>query len=284
MQTMLDINSRVHTYKQQSQLAVYLNEIDSTTTNNPDLTKLQNVIKSNLICTEYAQAIKAITLYTFPFADIYLADLQPRNLCDINTFNASPVELSSTAYRHLKQLSNRIMKFDITVNNQLDNHIHRASFNNQSVIGPFYRWSNADHRESIRNLFVGEEVVFTSKITKTDNSRMAVKFKKIGITIRTHASEMQSELDKVLNGFGVIMKHMGFSYYRWHDGIYVIASDTSVVIPCYANDAYYKLKNGDAVLSPYTTWMLRLQNATTTSSAEFKHLRRFVNHIDIELE
>lgn len=105
IQMILDIDDRVHTYNQQSQLAVYLNAIDSTNTNNPDLTQLQNVIKMNLICTEYNAAIKAITLFAFPFADIYLADLRnPRNLCDDDAFNVTSDNLSAVAFSQITKL------------------------------------------------------------------------------------------------------------------------------------------------------------------------------------
>lgn len=106
---------------------------------------------------------------------------------------------------------------------------------------------------------------------------------------------MQSELDEILDGFKMTMKHMGFSHYRWHDGFYVIGSDINVVIKrsfrdchnstnsCDANSAFEKLRDGNAVLSPYTMWKLKLR-IYETSSAEFNNLQRYADHVDVELE
>lgn len=145
VETMLDIHDRVHTYNQQSQLAVYLNAIANDPTrsnrnNDAVLTQLEIFIKTNLICSKYKKAITAITLFAFPFADTYLADLQPRNICDYNTINVTSVDMLSTAQTQITQLSNRIITSDLTVNDRLDSHIHRGSFKNESLIGPFYRW------------------------------------------------------------------------------------------------------------------------------------------------
>lgn len=170
------------------------------------------------------------------------------------------------------------------------------TYNQQSELAVYLNAIDADHRDSIRKLLAGNEVVFSSEVTKSDNLRMAVKFKEIGIAIRTHMAENQSELNTVLDGYEITMKHMGFSYYRWHDEFYVIASDTHVLITksfrecyngtnlCSANEAYYKLKNGNAFLSPYTMWTLKLHCSATNPMKSYDRLQRFVGQVDIELE
>lgn len=102
---------------------------------------------------------------------------------------------------------------------------------------------------------------------------------------------MQAELDKVLDEYEMTMKHMGLSYYRLGDQISVLSSNTSVVIvksfrncengsnSCTSNYVYGQLKDGNAVLSPYTMWTFHYK----TADAQFNKLQRFADHVDIEL-
>lgn len=301
MQMMLDIYDRVQTYNQKSEMVDYLNALASgpATPNqrnqaNPVLTQLENFITTNLICTQYKKAINEITLFAFPFGDTYLATLQPRNLCEGTKFNVSSLEMLAAAHTQITHLSLQISTSDTTVNAQRDNHLVDATFNRDAGIGPFQRWSNAEHRNSIRKLLAGNEVIFSSEIQKTNIRRMAVKFREIGIAIRTHVAADQLQLDTVLDGYEMRMKHMGLSYYRWHDEFYMIVSDASIELiksfgkcnathACHANAAYNKLLNGNAVLSPYTLWTMQLRPISSAWKS-YDRLQRFADQVDIDLE
>jgi hypothetical protein len=84
--------------------------------------------------------------------------------------------------------------------------------------------------------------------------------------------------------------HTGNSYYRCDQKIYLISNPSQTIEysfekkengePVDFNDVYRKIKDGDLMISPYSSWRLNLKKV---ADATFDELEQYKNEIDIEL-
>lgn len=294
--TLIGIYDRIQSYEEQEKLAAYIAALHSAAFENVDIDndELKNIVAdfritstSNIILSQYLNAVNNFKQTVFPFAPAYLDVYSlPSHL----VVDQSLRDLVNTATQQIDSLSATVKELNGSVINQNDAIINAGYFNgDNAALDPFYVWTYEEHGKDIYDLLSGKKVSLRSYVTR--NTRWnAVKFSEIGLEFRVRNAtdkKLQRELKYVLKYFHINMTHMGNSYYRCDNRFYVIHSPSQIITfsyertkggePSFQNDVYGKLKSGNAVLSPYTLWTIQLSNA------DVKLLEKYRDAVDIEL-
>jgi hypothetical protein len=102
-------------------------------------------------------------------------------------------------------------------------------------------------------------------------------FIKVAIQLECKLSSEQAKLVSVLqNRYRVTLEHSGTSYYKYLDDIYQISSDKPIEIsysfkedrkgiPVNRNNVWDKMVRGDIILSPYSSWVVKVETLPTVS-------------------
>ncbi|MEW9824903.1 MAG: hypothetical protein AB2992_07200 (plasmid) [Candidatus Symbiodolus clandestinus] len=295
--TLINIYDRIQNYQEQQQLAVYMADISSPTANHIGVTnqtlnnavnELEIIIRSNLVVEQYQTAVNALTQQVFPFAHRYLAETRlPSLFQSAGDFQG----LVSTAVKQVESMQSKITAYKTAIK-QPDAYISSGWFNRDYVSAqPFFVWENSKHQDAILKLLSGDKVVVKANILNSPFEKDAIKFNKIAINFYSENSTMTSEVSNKLKGFTVSATHLGNSYYRYNNNIYIITSDSQNIQfsferdahgePVQKNSVYDKIKSGDLMLSPYAMWEIQIINAT--NKIHFRELTIYKDKVNLEL-
>lgn len=295
--TLIKVYDRLQNYQDQQNLANYIADVNSAASvsiipTDPKLgkavTDLDIAIRTNIILKQYKTAIDSFKQWIFPFAHSYMKEIElPSHL----QLEGSLQNLLSNAVTHISEMNTKIKKYKISIQKQ-DQYMFCGDFSNSYVSSkPFFVWENYIYKNIISDFLLGKKVVVKADVMKSAYNKDAIKFLLIGITLKLTNVTRQSEINEKLNGFKVSATHMGNSFYRYNETIYVITTESINIQysfeknaenePVSKNKAYSKMKAGDLMLSPYGMWELQLYK--TSNIVSFDDLNIFEHEVDLEL-
>ncbi|GBM60945.1 hypothetical protein AVEN_192397-1 [Araneus ventricosus] len=299
MTTLIIIYDRIQNYREQQNLANYVADISSVAANsinitNQELVKATNhlefAIRANTVLEQYTSAIDALKQWVFPFADRYIDNpMLPSQLeLDTNIEN-----LVQNAAREIETIKQRIDLYDASVTSD-DQHLECEEFNSRGVsTQPFFIWKSEEFGSLISNLLSGKVVLLKADVKYSAPHKDAIKFSEIDFHFKTKNKTAQSLLYETLKGFDILAIHLGNSYYRYANEIFLITSNSVNIsysyennddgVPVRSNEAYNTLKSGDLLLSPYTLWEVKMINKPNTFNYSFQDLECYKNGTDLEL-
>ncbi|CAL1264629.1 unnamed protein product [Larinioides sclopetarius] len=297
MTILIHIYDQIQLYQEQLTLAEFIAGISSNTTciisiSDPKLAnalnELDRAIKSNLVLKQYKTALHAFSQWVFPFSENYIQkSMLPSHLESVKTLD----NLVSTAASHIECMKTKVDLYKTSVMKK-DKHLHYGEFNSQNFsTKPFFIWKNKEYRNIMSKLLSGQEVLLKADVKKSPAAKQAFKFSCIDFQFRSSSESLQSELIKILKQYDIKATHMGHSYFKFRDKIYLITSDSQTIYYSFeknvtgecvrSNAVYNKIKNGDLMLSPFAVWKLKLINSTNKGS--FVELEKYKNDISLEL-
>ncbi|CAG8588788.1 6910_t:CDS:2, partial [Dentiscutata heterogama] len=293
MTTLINIYDRIQEYYDQINLANYIAhinspmaiEIDDKDLKN-DIDELEKKIKFSIVKGYLKRARSAFKQWAFPFANEYS-----------NVLNSQlDEEDTKSIIKQIDDLHLKVQERNVYVIKEIDN-LKYSDFNSENIsTQPFFVWENNNYSQEISEFLVGKEIKVKADITKTDSHKCAVKFNEIGIRLKSKDNKIQDEINNELKNFDVYMTHLGDSYYRYSDKFYVIRSNEQYIEysfeknkegkPVRNNRAYERIRNDELMLSPYTTWKIKLKRETKyvdSKNAGFDKLKTYEKKVDLEL-
>ncbi|GFQ91982.1 uncharacterized protein TNCT_143661 [Trichonephila clavata] len=297
MTTLINVYDRMQSYKEQQNLSDYIADISSATASSVNVSdpklvgainNLEVTIRSNLVLKQYQTVINAFKQWVFPFASNYLTKSQlPSHL----ELNGNIEDLVSEAVKRIEDLKLKINLYKVSVKKG-DQFVHTGDFNSHYFsTKPFFVWKNEKNKNVISKLLSGQQVVLRANVRDSEKNKDAIKFSVVEFYLKSKNSTMQSQLDDTLKGFDVIATHLGNSYYRYDDGIYLITSESQPIYRSYEinnygepvrkNEVFVKIREGDLMLSPFAAWEVKLINST--NKIFFHDLEFYKNKVDLEL-
>lgn len=284
MAFLADIFDRIDSYSESKNFAEYIANVAFGTPifKNPELntavTKLEQMIESNIILERFEVASLAFQQHYFPFAHLFLERFSLPKSLQMNDTKAIK-EKAIEQINHL-QSESRIQRISI-------GHYDKYIIEEDDI--EFYTWFNTSIKQEMQKLLRGEEIVLTANIAHGLNFD-AIKFKNVGIKFVTRKPCKQRSFDAALKDFSVTMGMIGENYYRCGSRFYSIPTNDNIAIdysfakgddgePRARNSVYKKIQQNDFFLSPYSMWSIQLENNT----ANFDTLSTFANE-DIHLK
>ncbi|CAG8518253.1 4530_t:CDS:2 [Dentiscutata erythropus] len=293
MTTLINVYDRIQEYYDQINLANYIAHINSPMTIEiedkdlkNDIHELEKKIKSSIVKGYLKRARSAFKQWAFPFANEYS-----------NVLNSQlDEEDTESIIQQIENLHLKVQERNVYVIKEIDN-LKYSDFNSEYIsTQPFFVWENNNYSQEISEFLVGKEITVKADITKTDYHKCAVKFNEIGIRLKSKDNRIQDEINNELKNFDVYMIHLGDSYYRYNEKFYVIRSNEQSIEysfeknkegkPVRNNRAYERIRNDELMLSPYTTWKIKLKRETKygdSKKADFDKLKTYEKKIDLEL-
>lgn len=290
MTTLIDVYDRIDTYSDHANFASYnadLYLIASDKTQNDETIKdLQQIILSNVILERYELSMQSLKQRYFPLAQVFLETYE---LFENQTTDKS-IDLANYAIHQIKDLRLKIQDKKTALQEYSNNFYSHTKFNSHSIDAPepsFYKWEYKSIKNEIGKLLDGNEITLKADITK-GLPYSAVKFKTIMICLRTKNKDQQL-LNDAFYQLYVNMKMVSNQYYRCANNLYSIPLDEKIEIGYKLDsngelnnpsDAYHLISENEPALSPYTTWMIKLNG----TAKQLKALSKFKNSpIDLEL-
>uniref|UniRef100_A0ABD2XHM4 VWFD domain-containing protein n=1 Tax=Trichogramma kaykai TaxID=54128 RepID=A0ABD2XHM4_9HYME len=271
---MVELYNIMDEYQYKAELGKFIANInthasESVVTNNYELNEALNdlmlVIQNNVVMQNYKVAAEAVKRNVFPFAHAFFAYY---NLPEILKTNKTDV-IVTHVLSEIEQLKYELLKSDARID-KYDRFVHQnIVFNGRKGRSkPFYKWKYNEHKNNIEKLLHGHRVTLKADI-KHGFKGNAVKFNKIGINFSSPNKTINLKLRKLLRGFSITMIHLGHSFYRCDDRIYMIPSANQTIdysmtkprgsnVPATTNKVYDKIAKNEPVLSPYATWQIQL--------------------------
>lgn len=255
---------------------------------NADIYQLESMLKSNIVLQEYDQAISAFKQYIFPFAESHLI-----NFSLMYKYN-NVSDLIGTSIKQIKSLREELVHSKGSLNsNSYSKNIHIDNFKlyqKISTVEPYYTWKHELYKNEILKLLQGEEITLEADIVQGIN-RHAVMFNDIGVYFKLENATMQTEFDKLLSNVQINMTHLGDSYYRCGNKMYIMTHPPETfkhnVMPdndmefTSVNEVYNTLVKYPAILSPFTMWKL---NIFSFDKIDFDQFAKYTNQsIDLRL-
>ncbi|KAJ6641635.1 hypothetical protein Bhyg_06575 [Pseudolycoriella hygida] len=198
----------------------------------------------NYVLNEYSRAIKGFQLNYFPYAANYLENYRlPTSHSSYNDINA----LVKATTKKLNTLAENI-----------------------------------------------EQISLLADVKKSTDRFNLFKFNTIELVFRSSDPSVNSQLNQTMRHFKIVASYGGPSDFRCNNHFYTLKCDSTFIYfsyeksrrdqdPVMKNGVYLKLKENDAVLSPYTLWEFSL-HAGSKSTKHFRELAQFSHeNIDIEL-
>ena len=271
MTTMINLFDLIDKYRGRSELYAYIGHIRSTdvTTiamSNRELgravKRLDQMIKANVVLSQYQRAASIFKQSIFPLAKTYTSQLRLQPADADQGFEI----IMYRAVSKLEKLKEEIAESDST-STEYDKFIHTdVHFRKDDGGSPFYVWRYDTHNESISDLLQGKQISLKADVTESHDN--AVKFNMISVKLRASDETVQTRLDEALNDSYFTMIHSGNSYYRCGTKFYTISSERQVLEysfrknsngePVDSNLVYRKIGENDYMLSPYTVWNIRI--------------------------
>ncbi|CAL1288930.1 unnamed protein product [Larinioides sclopetarius] len=299
MTTLIIIYDRIQSYRQQQNEANYVADISSVAANrinikNEEFSKainlLESKIRANIVLQQYKSALDALKQWVFPFADLYIDNpMLPSQL----ELDANGENLVQNAAKEIETIKQRIDTYDATLTSE-EQHLECEEFSSRyTSTQPFFIWKSEELGGLISSLLSGKEVVLKADVNYSAPHKDAIKFSEIDFHFKTKNETAQPLLYETLKGFDIQAIHLGNSYYRYSEKIFLITSNSVSIsysyendddgIPVRFNEAYSTLKSGDLLLSPYTLWEVKLINKPNTLNYSFKDLDSYKHDTNLEL-
>ncbi|KAF8789795.1 hypothetical protein HNY73_007706 [Argiope bruennichi] len=297
MTTLINIYDRIQSYQNQQNLANYIADISSVAASSINIKdqKLANAvnhlefaIRANILLKQYKAAINAFKQWVFPFADHYIEKpMLPSQL----ELEENLQNLVQHATREIEAIKQKLDLYNTSVKNG-DQYLGCEEFSNKYISSqPFFEWKNEGYGNLISSLLSGKEVVLKADVKDSAPHKDAIKFSEIEFIFKVKNETSQSLLSQTLKGFDIMATHLGNSYYRYMEKIYLITSNSVTIsysfeknddgMPIRSNEVYNKINSGDLMLSPYTLWEVRLINKTHQYS--YRDLESYKKEINLEL-
>lgn len=281
--TIIDVYDRIDSYTEKANLANLIADIaiGADEINDPQLktavSKMEQIVNSNLVMEQYEAALQALKQHKFPFAEHFISHLNiPSDLSSVyNKINSYTVNQINELIKKLRSSKELLEHMDSYSQSNFEFDAEK----------PFYKWNRQNSKNEIVDLFNGNDVIFVADIKKgLDFS--AVKFNEIWTQFKLKNETVQKHFDSVISNFRIKMKMVGNNFYRCDKRVYYISLKRNDFIsfslrngrPVNPNDIYMKLKNADAFLSPYTTWMISIERKNGEPIRN--ELKEFGNYVD----
>lgn len=207
------------------------------------------LVTCNFIHEVYQRASEILKMYLFPFAEDYMSDVQLTNFFWTNYSLREATDISDFQINNLEK---RLLIKDSHDENLTESFEGRF----------FYVWKHEFYSTKIDRFLAGEEVELEANI-QNGMFMNAVKFNRITLNIVIEDESFQETLTGLLKNFVVHVKHSGENYYKCANRYYLIRTSSLNWILDFntTNDDIMavKMQNGDATLSPYTTWTFKLE-------------------------
>lgn len=299
LNTLINVYDRIQSYQQEKKLANYIANVNSADSNSikvedPKLQSainyLELILNCNIVIQQYQIAVDSFKQYVFPLAHLFLKELVLPSYLDYGKDLGSLVIKAETQISHiqtkLNEYRNTAKRYHAYVGSGQFNSKFRST-------QPFFVWDKNTYKDMISKLFSGESVTAYTDVRKSFPRYDAIKFTEIEINFKVSDETTQTILTNVLKDFNIEAHHMGNSYYRSKDQIFLLTSgelDFSYGLEkdsrgqlIHKNEVIEQVKNGDAMLSPYATWKLQLKHISEDNPQVFHVLKQYARHVDIEL-
>lgn len=300
MTTMIDVFDRIESFREKQKFANYMADLNSAAAKRIIVTdealsnavrRLEIVTRTNVIISQYNSVLSALKQWVFPFADDYLKDFK---LLSYPKEDKPDTQLlvQSAALSQILKMKTKVQLYGLLIR-AYDKDIFESKFYSRYVsMRPFFIWKQENHREMIRKLLSGQSVVIKADVLQSAIDKDAIKFDFIEINFKSSNLSVQAEIDREVLKFGVQMKHLGNSYYRYNNKFYVLHSESQSIQYSFekkadgkavsSNLVYQKLLSGNVMLSPYAMWEIKLR--PTSNAVSFNALKTFYNKVDLALE
>lgn len=299
LNTLVNVYDRIQSYQQEKKLANYIANVNSADSNSikvedPKLQSainyLELILNCNIVIQQYQIAVDSFKQYVFPLAHLFLKELVLPSYLDYGKDLGSLVIKAETQISHiqtkLNEYRNTAKRYHAYVGSGQFNSKFRST-------KPFFVWDKNTYKDMISALFSGESVTAYTDVRKSLPRYDAIKFTEIEINFKASDETTQTILTNVLKDFNIEAHHMGNSYYRSKDQIFLLTSgelDFSYGLEkdsrgqlIHTNEVIEQVKNGDAMLSPYATWKLQLKHISEDNPQAFDVLKQYARLVDIEL-
>lgn len=299
LNTLVNVYDRIQSYQQEKKLANYIANVNSADSNSikvedPKLQSainyLELILSCNMVIQQYQIAVDSFKQYVFPLAHLFLKELVLPSYLDYGKDLGSLVIKAETQISHiqtkLNEYRNTAKRYHAYVGSGQFNSKFRST-------KPFFVWDKNTYKDMISKLFSGESVTAYTDVRKSLPRYDAIKFTEIEINFKASDETTQTILTNVLKDFNIEAHHMGNSYYRSKDQIFLLTSgelDFSYGLEkdsrgqlIHKNEVIEQVKNGDAMLSPYATWKLQLKHISEDNPQAFGVLKQYARLVDIEL-
>lgn len=285
MSTLVDIYIRIENYAEQIKLANYIADITQThfiadipANYQLQVAELEKTILQNVIREQYRQAVKAFSVWSFPFFTEY------KKLMKLDHVQMRPEpDVSNTSMSfyvdNLNQMLTEVNEFDVKIRAHVENHIQNAAFDQNS---PFFEWSSSKNPFEIKRLLEGKKTTFMADVNAAPFD--AIKFRKVYLTIQiVNNVTVNKKVNELLAKLDVELVHSGESFYKFKKRTYLIGSalvskekltlryryeckDSSSEC-ANSNESFRKLTSSRPLLSPYTIWEIALVEPSSTHDA-----------------
>ncbi|XP_015912146.2 uncharacterized protein [Parasteatoda tepidariorum] len=244
--------------------------------------ELRKVIDNSFLLKQYNVLMDVLKQWIFPFGYLY----EEHYHLQLSS-NGQWYKCVSEVRKKLKEIKDLIidqktnMKHDLVITDFLSGCVSTR---------PFFVWENEQYKKMISKLLSGEKVVVKADIAMSPSNKYAIKLIHVDLYFRARDNDTQSKLDEALKKYKVKATHLGNSYYRCGDRIYVIPTG------CYTfewsfeksrngesinnNSMCIMLQSGGIVLSPYAMWEIELLSDGNNS---FQELDLYKNKVNLEL-
>ena len=163
----INIYDRIESFKREKKLGNYIAAIASVSASRiivqdqklkDKILEMEIAIRSSMVLKEYEIATNALKQWTFPFASIYLSELEvPSQLADSSDLNS----LVARATSQIKVIKKNLLNYKNSIH-QHDHNIHNAMFNSDFVsTSPFFVFDKKSNKVMIADLLAGKEVLAT---------------------------------------------------------------------------------------------------------------------------
>lgn len=295
---LIDIYDRIQIYQEKQEMTDYISNVvlsDVSNNNINDITLrrsfsyAEEVIRSNLIIDRYKSAISALKQHVFPLAYYYLNEL---TLPSVLQMEDNFQSLLNKVVAQVEKVNIKLIEYETSIQHH-DGFVMNACFKKHYISSkPFAVWKNNNYKDEISKLLAGEKVALKSDICSSDSEKEAIKFNTIGLNFNSLNETLSFELNSLLKGFIINATHLGNSYYKFKNDIFLISTKSQNIVfslennqngkPVLINNIYSKIESGNLMLSPYAMWEFQLINSAKL--IKFNELSKYVDSLDIELE
>jgi len=306
MNKMSELCSFIPHYEEQQLMATFIANVNSKEGLGVDLggeegeqyTKLQIAFLGSQVFSEWSIVASNFQHWIFPFGDRFGNTVTQKSVYDYlkgDDIGQVMPNLVKKIKEWVSDVRTEVKKFTSSIDKKIDTSLFHETFSSdhKSTV-PFYTWTLEEHGQKIADLLSGKKVSLQSLPDKlyAEKGMMAVKFSVAELLPKARNPARQSELEQLMENVVINMNHSGISKYM-HDGDYVEMVDSKQTIifnyekkdgeRLNPNGVYTKLKNGDVILSPFTTWQVQYTNVKPETNAEFSKLAKFANEVNLEL-
>ena len=264
------INQRLEDYRDRARLVTYIKDMVNAKALSPEVSKFKARVLQNLILEQYSHCVAAVRQWAFPYASTFLGDFHSLpNFLE----NANIDDVIRVVIERISNLQGVLKLQEVEVT-KLDQVRWHGEFKEDN---PFFSWSSLSYGNQIARLLKGDEVNFFADVNKSCLLYDAVKFSEIGLVFKSSDPRLNFKLKGLLKNATISLHHSGQSYFRFDGNVYRFCNGEGFSFSYSVNGnhkvvAVEKFGKNDAMLSPYTTWTIRINGLDNLD----KDLQEFV--------